>query len=48
MLSKCHIGSLLLETKGWIFVALAAAVAADVVAIISKSDNLVRLAFDAD
>jgi len=36
----------LVESKGWLFVALAVPLV--VVAIISKSDNLVRLAFDAD
>jgi len=45
MVSECHV-CILVESKGWLFVALAVPLV--VVAIISKSDNLVRLAFDAD
>lgn len=46
MVSECHV-CVLVESKGWLLVALAD-IAVAAVAIISKSDNLVRLAFDAD
>lgn len=48
MVSECHV-CVLVESKGWLLVALAdITVAVVAVAIISKSDNLVLLAFDAD